>query len=317
MGPRAWTAGVVVVAVAALAVGVALLTGSPGSPGSPVAGAATGGKVVAVAAENEYADVIAQIGGRHVRVSAVMSNPNTDPHTFEASPSVAHQIASAQLVVQNGLGYDTFMTTIERASPASGRTVIDVQKLRSLPGSTPNPHLWYTPATMPAVAKAVAADLSRLSPGHRRQFQANLTRFDRSLDGWKQAMAALRTGFPGAPVATTEPVADDLLEAAGVRDLTPFAFQVDVMNGVDPSPQDVAHEEALLTGRRVEALVYNRQVTDTLTASLVAMAKAHHVPVVGVYETMPAPGFHYQSWMVAEVHALQRALADGTSSPRL
>ena len=275
------------------------------------------GHVVAVGAENQYADVIAQIGGGQVTVSAVMSNPNTDPHTFEADPRMAQLLGSAQLVVQNGLGYDTFMTTIEAASPDAGRKVVDVQRLLELPGSTPNPHLWYTPATMPEVAKAVAADLTALDPGNRALFRQNLTRFDRSLGAWTQAMAALRAVAGGAPVATTEPVADDLLTAVGVRNLTPVSFQADVMNGIDPSPQDVATVQRLLTGGKVKALVYNRQVTDTLTESLLTLAKQHHVPVVGVYETMPTPGYHYQSWMQAEVRALRSALTAGTSSPTL
>ena len=274
-------------------------------------------KLLAVGAENEYANVIAQVGGRYVRATAIMSNPNTDPHTFEVSPSAAQEVASAALVVQNGLGYDSFMERIEAAAPDPARRVIDVRRLLHRPKSTPNPHLWYDPSTMPAVAKAIARDLSALEPAHRTYFEANAARFDRSLAPWRRAIAALRRRFPGAPVATTEPVADYLLQAAGLRNMTPFAFQADVMNGVDPSPQDVAVEQGLLREHRVRAFVYNVQVTDTLTASLLAIARAAHVPVVGVYETMPTPGFDYQRWMLAEVSALQRALADGKSATRL
>jgi zinc/manganese transport system substrate-binding protein len=133
------------------------------------------GIVNAVGAENEYANVISQIGGRYVKVTAIMSNPNTDPHTFEASPAVAKVVSAANLVVQNGLGYDTFMNKIESASPSSARRVIDVQELRHLPDSTPNPHLWYSPETMPAVAQALVKDLlhpavpRRLFSGQRGQ----------------------------------------------------------------------------------------------------------------------------------------------------
>ncbi|MGH3156646.1 MAG: metal ABC transporter solute-binding protein, Zn/Mn family, partial [Streptosporangiaceae bacterium] len=81
------------------------------------ASASSSGTISAVGAENEYANVIGQIGGKYVQVSAIESNPNTDPHTFEASPSVAQQVSSAQLVVQDGLGYDTYMNKIEQASP--------------------------------------------------------------------------------------------------------------------------------------------------------------------------------------------------------
>src|SRR5208282_506918 len=141
-----------VVLALAMTVGLALLAGGCANAGGSADAA---GKIVAVGAENEYADVIGQIGGRYVQVSAIESNPNTDPHTFEASPSVAEEVSAAQLVVQNGVGYDTFMEKIETASPSSARKVITVQKLLGLPDSTPNPHLWYKPQTIPALARAL------------------------------------------------------------------------------------------------------------------------------------------------------------------
>src|SRR5690348_12814761 len=135
------------------------------------------GKIIAIGAENEYADVIAQVGGKYVQVSAIMSNPGTDPHTFEASASVGRLVNAARLVVQNGLGYDTFMNTIENAVPDPGRKVIVVQKLLGLPDSTPNPHLWYDPATMPKVASAIAAGLAAIQPDHAAYFKANAAAF--------------------------------------------------------------------------------------------------------------------------------------------
>jgi zinc/manganese transport system substrate-binding protein len=280
-------------------------------------GAAADSKIDAVGAENEYADVLSQIGGQYVAVSAIMSNPNTDPHTFEASPQVAAEVSAAKLVVQNGIGYDDFMTKIEQAAAGNGRKVVDVQNLLNLPDSTPNPHLWYKPSTMPAVAAAIAGDLESLDPAHASYFKANLTAFDSSLGAWNSAIAKLKSSYPGATVATTEPVADYLLEAAGIDNLTPFAFQADVMNGTDPSPQDVATEKALFTGHRVKAFVYNQQVTDSLTDSLLTLAHQNDIPVVGVYETMPTPGYDYQTWMKAEVSALSNALGSGVSAPTL
>jgi zinc/manganese transport system substrate-binding protein len=274
------------------------------------------GVIAAVGAENQYANVIGQIGGRYVDVTAIISNPNTDPHTFEASPSVAQAVSGAELIVQNGLGYDTFMTSIEAASSNARRKLIDVQSLLGLPDSTPNPHLWYGPTTMPAVAKAVAADLSALAPAHAAYFQANLARFDRSLTPWLKAIATFKATFPGAPVATTEPVGDDMLEAAGTRNLTPFTMQADIMNGVDPAPQDITIQNELFMQHKVKVFLYNQQVTDPLTASFLGLAKSNGVPVVGLYETMPA-GFDYQSWMLAEVLALRKAVADKISTERL
>ena len=300
---------------AALSLGMAALA----SACSSASGAthAPSGVIVAVGAENEYANVISQVGGKYVQASAIMSNPNTDPHTFEASPSVARTVNAAQLVVQNGVGYDTFMTTIENATPNRTRKVIVVQDVLGLPDGTPNPHLWYKPGTMSAVASAVAADLAALQPQHAAYFKANAAAFATSLGAWTRAIAAFKAAYPGTAVATTEPVADYLLQAAGADNLTPWAFQADIMNGTDPSAQDVAVERSLFTQHKVRVLLYNQQVTDTLTESFIALARASGIPVVGVYETMPVPGYDYQSWMLAEVRDLRQAVADHVSAEHL
>jgi zinc/manganese transport system substrate-binding protein len=281
------------------------------------AASGSSGLIAAVGAENEYANVISQIGGRYVTVMAIESNPNTDPHTFEASPSVAQAVSAARVVVQNGLGYDTYMNNIEAASPSSSRKVIDVQQLLGLADSAPNPHLWYGPNTMPAVAKALVSDLSAIEPAHHAYFQANATSFEHSLKPWYAALKAFAAGYPKTPVATTEPVGDYMLAAAGTVNLTPFTLQADIMNGVDPAPQAVALQDSLLSRHLVKVFVYNQQVTDTLTASFLAQARRYGVPVVGVYETMPTPGYDYQSWMLAEVAALRKAVADRISTQKL
>ncbi len=315
--PTVGASGVALGAVLALLVVVlfATLFATP-----TLAGAASKGKtdlVVAVGAENEYADVVSQIGGRYVKVTAVMSNPNTDPHTFESSARVSREVSAAQVVVQNGLGYDSFMTKIEAASPSSTREVIDVQHLLGLPGSTPNPHLWYKPTTMPTVAKTIAKDLAHFQPAHAAYFQQNLQVFDASLSSYDEEIAKIAARFPAAKVATTEPVADYLLQAAGIDNMTPWTLQADIMNTIDPSPQDVSAQDALLNGKKVRAFVYNEQVTSSVTASFLSEAHHERIPVVGVYETMPTPGYHYQTWMLAEADALYDALAHGTSSLRL
>ena len=309
-GKRPGAALLLAVVAAVIATVAAACSGS-------ASGASSSGKIVAVGAENEYADVIQQVGGKYVQASAIMSNPSTDPHTFEASIAVAREVGSAQLIVQNGVGYDNFMTTIENAAPNSARKVIDVQQLLGLPDSTPNPHLWYAPATMPKVAAAIAGDLAAIQPAHAAYFKANATAFTASLGTLRSAIASFKAAYPGTPVATTEPVADYLLTALGADNLTPWTFQADVMNGVDPSPQNVAAERALFTQRRVRALLYNQQVTDSLTESFITLAKQNNIPVVGVYETMPVPGFDYQTWMLTEVQDLRKAVTDRVSTEHL
>ncbi len=298
-------------------IGVALLSSACSSSPASSSAASGGDTIVAVGAENEYANVIAQVGGNYVQVSAIMSNPNTDPHTFEASASVARVVSAAQLVVQNGVGYDTFMNTIENAAPSSSRKVIVVQNLLGLPTDTPNPHLWYKPVTMPDVANAVADDLAALQPAHAAYFKANAATFISSLTAWDNAISAFKAQYANTPVATTEPVADYMLQAVGADNMTPWALQADIMNGTDPSAQDVAVQRSLFTDHKVKVFLYNQQVTDSLTESFIQLAQANGIPVVGVYETMPVPGYNYQSWMLAEVQDLQKAVVSKVSTERL
>jgi zinc/manganese transport system substrate-binding protein len=313
---------------AALSAAAVLLASGCSSSSSATTSTASGGgtssadttstaAITAIGAENEYASVIAQIGGKYVHAEAIMSNPNTNPHAFEVSAAVAREIGNAKLIIQNGVGYDTWATTIENAAPSSSRKVINVQQLLGLPDSTPNPHLWYKPTTMPAVANAIAADLAAIEPANAAYFKANAAAFTASLAAWNQAIAKFKATYPGIPVATTEPVADYMLQAAGANNMTPFAFQADIMNGNDPAPQLLAAERALFTQHKVKAFLYNQQVTSPLTQSIISLAHANHVPVVGVYETMPTPGYDYQTWMTAEVNALTKAVADKISTEHL
>ena len=285
---------------------------------SSTSAAASGTSTVAVVAgENQYGNVASQVGGKYVRVYSVDSNPNVDPHTYEATPSVGQKIAQANLLIENGVGYDTFMGTLASASPNSARKVINVQHLLGLPGSTANPHLWYDPKTMPAVAKALASDLSALDPAHASTFYANEAKFVASLQPWLNAIAAFRANDAGTTAATTEPVADYLLTAMGIKNLTPWQFQADIMNGTDPTPQDVSLEQGFFTKHQVKVFCYNEQVTDPLTDSVRQNALAARVPVVGVYETMPVPGYDYQTWMMAELNAIKKAITTGVSTQHL
>ena len=301
-------------AVAGLAVTAAMVCAACSASGTTAT--ATSGVVVAVGAQNTYANVISQIGGPYVRVTAIESNPNTDPHTFQTSASVSEVVSAAELVVQNGAGYDSFMDSIENASPNSVRKVITVQHVLGLSAAPANPHLWYSPGTMPAVAKVIAADLAQLRPAHAAYFRARLAKFDASLKPWLAAIASFKADYPGTPMATTEPVGDYLLQAMGTKNLTPFGLQADIMNGVDLSPQYVTLQDKLFSQHKVKVFVYNQQVVDSVTASFLAEAEREKIPVVGVYETMPA-GYTYQAWMLAEVQALRAAVASHRSTQKL
>ncbi|CDQ09341.1 ABC-type metal ion transporter, periplasmic subunit (fragment) [Acidithiobacillus ferrivorans] len=226
---------------------------------------------------------------------------------------MAREIAGAQIVVRNGVGYDGWVKKILASDPNPKRKVIVVQDLLHLPESTKNPHLWYKPETMPAVAQAVARSLAELDPAHAAYFAANVRKFDVSLQPWHLAIASFKAQFGGTPVAVTEPVADYLLQAAGCDVKTPWNLQAAIMNGTDPAPQDVSIQNQLIKHHKIKAFVYNKQVTNSLTASFLSKAKAENIPVVGVYETMPT-GDSYQSWMLTETNALRNAVERGMST---
>jgi zinc/manganese transport system substrate-binding protein len=301
---------------AVLACAVVFATALALSAPITAAASARSSVIIAVGAENEYANVLSQIGGKYVKVSSILDDPNTDPHTYEASPSVAEEIGRAQLVVQNGVGYDGFMNKIEAASPNSKRKIVVAQKVLGLPSDTPNPHLWYSPKTMPAVAGAIAKDLEKLDPSHAGYFKKNLASFTTSLQPWLRAIAAFKSKYAGTPVAVTEPVADYLLKAMGAKVLTPFVFQADIMNGVDPAPEDISLVEGFFTTHRAKVFCYNQQVVDSLTSTIKQTALSARVPVVGVYETMPT-GYDYQTWMLAEVNAIAAAISRHRSTEKL
>ncbi len=279
--------------------------------------AATAKKVQAIGVENEYADVISQVGGKYVEVAAILTDPNTDPHSFEASPKLAREIADADLIVVNGVGYDSWAQKLMAANPKNERLVINVQTLRGLPDDTENPHLWYDPKTMPAVANAVAEALAKLRPEQAKVFRSNAGKFIASLKPWTDAIAAFKSKHPDTPVATTEPVADYLLQAMGFKLMTPFHLEKAIMDGTDPAPQDVTTQNDLFSSHKVVMFAYNQQVTDALTKSFLDASKKAGVPVVGVYETMPTPGYNYQSWMLAEVNAIEQAVAQRKSTESL
>ncbi|MDR3542524.1 MAG: zinc ABC transporter substrate-binding protein [Desulfosporosinus sp.] len=277
----------------------------------------TNEKVVqAVGAENEYADVIKQIGGKYVNVTAIMSDPSVDPHSYEADTKDASVVSKATLIVQNGLGYDDFMAKLEAGSTNSNRIVIDVAKELSYSDDTKNPHLWYKPDTMPKVAALIAKDLEKQLPDQKQYFEDQLTRFNNSLKTWTDDLNQLQQANAKTGVAVTEPVSDYLLQAANLDIKTPWAFQAAIMNGTDPSPQDVKTQQDLFNNKQVNVFIYNTQAVSDATKALLSLAQSNNIPVVGVYETMP-PNHTYQTWMEEETINILKALKNGVSTETL
>ena len=286
--------------MAAVAIGLAAC-GSI-APGS-------GGAIRVVAAENFYGDLTKQIGGDRVQVTSILSDPSIDPHEYESNTQDAVAVARAQLVIENGAGYDSFIDHLMSASPSSLRQVINVARVFAIPSGA-NPHLWYSPRLLGEVADRIANQLGTIDTANRGRFQAGAQTFHQLYRPVEDKVAQVRARFNGAKVLPTEQVADYLLKEAG---LSPVhgPFQQAVEEGNDPPAQSVQEFQQLLSTRSARILIYNQQTVSALTERMRQRAQAAGVPVVGVRETMP-PGSHVQDWMLQTITAVEDALSKTT-----
>jgi len=277
---------------------------------APALPARAADRIAVVAAENFYGGVAREIGGERVAVVSILNNPDQDPHLVETTPTVVRQVASAQVVVLNGAGYDSWMEKLLAVSPKPDRAVIAAADLMHQKAGG-NPHLWYDPRTMPAVAGALAAALTTADPAHKNEYAARLKTFLASLAPLNDKIAAIRGKYAGTPVTATEPVFGDMAAALGLT-MHNERFQLAVMNGTEPAARDFAQFEQSLKGRAVRVLFYNTQARSNLVTHLVDLAHASHVGVVGVTETAPS-GATYLAWMLSELDATAKALGEPTS----
>jgi zinc/manganese transport system substrate-binding protein len=274
------------------------------------AGSAAAGPVKVVASENFYGDIAQQIGGANVEVTSVLTNPDQDPHLFEASASMAREVAAAKVVIVNGADYDPWMEKLLSANKAPGRKEIVVAKLVRKKGGD-NPHLWYDPATMLAFAKVFAAELSSLDPAHKAEYANGASRLADALKPLEAKVGEMKEKYAGQPVTASEPVFGYMAQALGLK-MRNERFQLAVMNDTEPSASDIAAFENDLKNRKVKVMLYNSQASDPAVQRLVGIARQSNVPVVGVSETEPA-GKTYQEWMLDQLNALDRALAGRSS----
>jgi zinc/manganese transport system substrate-binding protein len=262
--------------------------------------------VTVVAAENFYGDVAQQIGGPDAAVSSILSNPDEDPHMFEASASVARALAKARIVVANGADYDPWIDKLLAASPSGNRQVITVANLMGRK-SGDNPHLWYDPSTMPAFANAIAAAFIAADPAHKAGYETRRDAVLASLAPIRQEVKRLHDRYAGLPVTATEPVFGYMADALGFK-MRNDRFQLAVMNDTEPSASDVAAFEDDLRQHKVRLFIYNSQASDEAAKRLLGIARAAKIPVVGVTETEPT-GRDLQHWMLSELQAVDAALS--------
>jgi zinc/manganese transport system substrate-binding protein len=258
-----------------------------------------------VAAENFYGDIAAQIGGADVEVKSMLTNPGQDPHLFEASPSLARDVAEADIVILNGAGYDPWMEKLLAAAPSTKRKQIVAADLAGRKDGD-NPHLWYDLTVTQAVAKSVSENLIAAMPQASSDLEKRKTAFAESLQPLAAMIAEISRTKSNVAVGATEPVFGYMLEAMGL-DVREKNFQLAVMNEVEPAVSDVAKFESDLKSKSVKFLVYNSQASSPLAEKMLGLAQTNGIPVVGVTETMP-PGKTYQGWLSDEINMVAKVL---------
>ena len=305
MRPASRAAVSALVAVTAL---IALGACASSGGGSPTSSGSTSGRIAVVASTNVWGDLARSVGGSTVTVTSIISDPNADPHSYEASAQTELAIAKATLVIENGGGYDDFVATMVKASGTKARVLdaVTISGKQPVAGQL-NEHVWYDFASVDKVVAAIAAALTAADPAQADLFSANASALTGQVAGLQQQLAAVRAAHAGAGVAITEPVPVYLLDGAGLVDKTPAAFSAAIEAQNDVPPAVMQSTLALLTRHDVAALVYNEQAVGPQTSTVLDAATRAGVPVVPVTETLPA-GKTYVTWMASNIAALGSAL---------
>jgi zinc/manganese transport system substrate-binding protein len=296
--------------VVILVLGAACVAGCDKS--DPGGGAATGGRLQVVAAENFWGSIAAQLGGNRVQVSSIIVNPSTDPHSYEPSAKDARTIAGAKLAIVNGIGYDNWAPKLLAASPSVGRTVLNVGKLLGLKEGD-NPHQWYSPASVQKVIAQVVADYDRLDPAGAAYYAQRERTFETvDLARYDQLRTEIRERYAGMPVGYSESIFRPLGENLHLRLLTPYSFAKAVAEGTDVTAEDKETVDRQAEDRQIEVWVFNSQNVTPDVQRVNELAKAKGIPIATVTETLDPAGDTFEQWQVAELEGLLKALGEAT-----
>jgi zinc/manganese transport system substrate-binding protein len=283
--------------------GLAVLTAACGLSG----GGSASGKVEVVAAENFWGSVAAQVGGDKVHLVSIITNPDTDPHDYEAKPDDAKKIAVANYVIVNGAGYDSWASKLLAANPVNGRQTLDIGELVGVKDGG-NPHFWYSPDYVNKVIDRITADLKKLDSGDASYFDTQSSNYKNSgLKDYKDTIAAIKKKYTGVPVGATESIVVYIAQATGLNLVTPPDYMKAISEGTDPSAGDKATVDQQVSGKKVKVLVFNTQNSTPAVQAVATKARAVNIPVVEITETPPADS-SFQDWQTGQLKALLKAL---------
>lgn len=297
---------VIVATAAALGLGpiVSASAASPSATQSPAS-------INVVAAENSWGSIVRQLAGSHATVTSIITNPTTDPHSYEAKPSDSRALASAKYVVVNGLGYDPWARKALHANPSSGRKVLVVGELLGLKEGD-NPHRWYSPDSVQTFIDRVTRDLQQLDSKDAAYFDARRTAFESvGLKQYHALISEIRQTYPGTAVGASESIFAPLADGLGLRLLTPPSFLKAIAEGTDPTAADKETVDQQVKTKQIKVFVFNSQNSTRDVQAIVKLAKAQAIPIptVTVTETLAPASATFQAWQVKQLVALKAALA--------
>jgi zinc/manganese transport system substrate-binding protein len=299
-------------AAAAAAAAVALAAGCSTAASGSQASGGSGKKIVVVAAENFWGSIARQLGGSHVTETSIITNPDTDPHDYEPTAIDARTIASAQLVIVNGIGYDPWAPKMIAANPVTGRATLTVGTLLGFKDGE-NPHQWYSAAHVGQVIAAITADYKRLDPADAAYFTSRQHWFSTTaLARYNQLIDQIKARYAGTPVGASESIVSPLADTLGLKMLTPYSFLKAISEGSEPTAQDKATIDAQIKNRQIKVYIYNSQNATPDVAAQVREAKAAHIPVTTVTETLVPANASFEQWQVAQLQRLEAALHQAT-----
>jgi zinc/manganese transport system substrate-binding protein len=280
---------------------------APSTTAAPTGGAAPTKTLQIVAGENFWGSIVAQLAGKAGNVTSIVTDPNADPHDYESSSGDARAFASADYVVLNGAGYDTWAEKLLSGNPNPKRKVFTVAELLGKKEGD-NPHFWYGPGYVTQVINQVEADLKGLDPADGAYFDAQRTALDTAMAPYRSRLAEIKAQFAGTPVASTESIFVYLAQYLGLNVISPPDFMQAVAEGNDPPAPSVAEFQSQLTAKQARVLVYNEQTSTAVTTNLKKLATNADIPVIGVTETVQPPDATFEQWFEAELEQLQNAL---------
>jgi zinc/manganese transport system substrate-binding protein len=263
-----------------------------------------------VASTDVYGDIVQRIGGDRVNVTSIISDPDADPHSYEANTQNQLALSHADIVIENGGGYDDFIDTMLHAADNDEVTVLNVVEISGFTAPADgelNEHVWYDLGTVRKLTDQLVSALSANEPADASTFQSNAAAFEADLQQLEATEASIKQAHAGAGVAITEPVPLYMLEACGLVNKTPEEFSEAIEEGTDVSPTVLQETLDLFANGEVQLLAYNEQTSGPETERVLDAANSNDVAVVPVTETLPE-GKDYISWMAANLSAIQSAL---------